>query len=259
MIIYNYHTHTSRCGHASGTDEEYVQAAIKAGYKVLGFSDHAPYRHLPDPVNRMAWEELDGYISSITYLKEKYKDQIEIHLGLETEYAQDYLEERWELKNKVEYIILGQHFIDVPRHYPSFFRTNTDDEIRLYAKTLCAGMDSGLFTYVAHPDVFLNRQSEFTDVCREAAHMIGKKAQENDLPLEINIRGVSKGKKEFKEGLRYYYPHKDFWKILSQYDIKAVIGIDAHSPKNLLDQRAVEDGLKELFDLNIDIIKDPFI
>ena len=36
----NYHTHTTRCYHASGKDEEYVKAAIKAGIKELGFSDH---------------------------------------------------------------------------------------------------------------------------------------------------------------------------------------------------------------------------
>lgn len=35
----NYHTHTTRCYHASGKDEEYVKAAIKAGIKELGFSD----------------------------------------------------------------------------------------------------------------------------------------------------------------------------------------------------------------------------
>ena len=41
--IANYHTHTSRCGHAGGTDEEYVLAAIEAGWQVLGFSDHMPW------------------------------------------------------------------------------------------------------------------------------------------------------------------------------------------------------------------------
>ena len=37
---YCYHTHTKRCGHAVGEDEEYVIEAIKAGIKDLGFSDH---------------------------------------------------------------------------------------------------------------------------------------------------------------------------------------------------------------------------
>ena len=33
----NYHTHTYRCMHACGSDEDYVISAIKGGYQVLGF------------------------------------------------------------------------------------------------------------------------------------------------------------------------------------------------------------------------------
>ena len=40
---FNYHTHTTRCQHAKGTEREYVEAAIRGGYKILGFSDHTPY------------------------------------------------------------------------------------------------------------------------------------------------------------------------------------------------------------------------
>jgi histidinol-phosphatase (PHP family) len=39
----NYHTHTTRCHHAAGTEREYVEAAIANGIKVLGFADHTPY------------------------------------------------------------------------------------------------------------------------------------------------------------------------------------------------------------------------
>ena len=39
----NYHTHTTRCKHAFGEDEAFVQAAITAGFDVLGFADHAPW------------------------------------------------------------------------------------------------------------------------------------------------------------------------------------------------------------------------
>ena len=42
-MLANYHTHTKRCNHALGEDREYVEAAIKAGLKVLGFSDHCPF------------------------------------------------------------------------------------------------------------------------------------------------------------------------------------------------------------------------
>ena len=39
----NIHTHTYRCGHASGTPEEYIKRAIENGIEVLGFSEHAPF------------------------------------------------------------------------------------------------------------------------------------------------------------------------------------------------------------------------
>ena len=39
-MLTNYHTHTTRCGHAEGTEEEYILTALRCGYKVLGFSDH---------------------------------------------------------------------------------------------------------------------------------------------------------------------------------------------------------------------------
>ena len=42
-MLANFHTHTYRCHHASGTDREYVESAIRAGVKVLGFADHSPY------------------------------------------------------------------------------------------------------------------------------------------------------------------------------------------------------------------------
>ena len=40
---YNYHTHTVRCHHASGSSEEYVKKAIENGIKYMGFSDHIPF------------------------------------------------------------------------------------------------------------------------------------------------------------------------------------------------------------------------
>ena len=43
FLIANYHTHTWRCNHASGSERQYVENALQAGLVVLGFSDHAPY------------------------------------------------------------------------------------------------------------------------------------------------------------------------------------------------------------------------
>lgn len=37
-LVTNYHTHTKRCGHAYGEDEDFVLSAIKYGIKELGFT-----------------------------------------------------------------------------------------------------------------------------------------------------------------------------------------------------------------------------
>ena len=85
---YNLHTHTVRCFHAQGGDEEYVESAIKNGYTQLGFSDHSPYIYDGDYVShmRMAPDEAQDYIDSFRYLSEKYKNDIDIKIGFEMEW-----------------------------------------------------------------------------------------------------------------------------------------------------------------------------
>ena len=258
MQKFNYHTHTYRCGHATGTDEEYVQAAIKTGYTVLGFSDHAPYKTIDVSWARMNWDRLEDYLESIRELRKKYEGIIDIHLGLETEFYPEFLDEKKELHDMVEYLILGQHFIK-PDSTGRFFGHNSDAEIMEYAERVCQGLDTGLFTYLAHPDVFMNHQSEFNETCQKAARMILKKAVETDTPIEINIHGVSRGKHMFPAGRQYFYPHKDFWRIAAEYPVKCLYGIDAHSPRQLMDLQALKDGEKEVGDLGLEFIEEPFI
>ena len=43
MFTQSFHNHTWRCNHATGTEREYVENAVKHGMTVLGFSDHSPY------------------------------------------------------------------------------------------------------------------------------------------------------------------------------------------------------------------------
>ena len=38
----NYHTHTYRCGHGYGSEEDMVKAAIDLNMQELGFSEHVP-------------------------------------------------------------------------------------------------------------------------------------------------------------------------------------------------------------------------
>ena len=259
MQKFNYHTHTYRCKHARGSDEEYVLAAIKAGYTILGFSDHAPYKDYPSERSHMDIEQLDEYISSINNLKEKYKDQIDIKIGLESEYYPFNHDERVHLRSKVDYFLLGQHFLFPTGETGSFFKENSDEEILEYCENVCLALDTGLFTYLAHPDVYMNKQPGFNKTCQEVAHKIIQKCVQTDTPIEINLRGIMRGKREYTNGLLYPYPHKDFWKIVEQYPVRCLFGVDAHDPNDLLQLELYNLALDELKELKLNIIQEPII
>ena len=111
----NYHTHTTRCGHAKGTEREYIECAIQNGFKVLGFSDHTPQPYPDSYVSgmRMRMDQLDEYVDTLVNLRDEYKDQIKILIGLETEYYPKYFDKlHEELKARpIDYIIMGQHHV----------------------------------------------------------------------------------------------------------------------------------------------------
>ena len=81
-MLTNFHTHTKRCLHAYGTEEDYIKAALSEGLSVLGFSDHAPFPDY-DFGMRMPYSELDEYISELDRLKEEYEDKMRICEGVE--------------------------------------------------------------------------------------------------------------------------------------------------------------------------------
>ena len=62
-MIANYHTHTIRCNHAKGTEREYIEQAIKEGFKILGFSDHVPQ---PYPDDFYSWIREDRIFDSVS-------------------------------------------------------------------------------------------------------------------------------------------------------------------------------------------------
>lgn len=242
---YNYHTHTSRCFHATGSDEEYVLAAIKAGFDEIGFADHTAWNY-EGFVSHMRMPEnmLENYCDSIKYLREKYKDKISIKLGLECEYFPQYFP--W-LKEKIEsceidYLILGHHYCGDEKTGPYNGSITTPEELYIYRDEVLAAMDSGLFSYVAHPDLFMRGYAEFDDHCEKISREIIAKAIETDTPIEFNLLGLTH---IIREGAADY-PHPEFWKIASEMKPKVIVGIDAHYPGAYKDSELFQMGYDEL-------------
>ena len=227
-MLTNYHTHTYRCKHATGTDEEYVRAAVDAGFSVLGFSDHAPFYYPNGFVShyKMTPGELPEYVGSVLSLKEKYKSEIDVRLGLEVEYYPELWDralELWETCG-IEYIILGQHYVG--KEYLDARRTikpSDDDTLCEYVRLCTAAMKTGKISYLAHPDV-INHVGNESLWTREMTRLI-ECAMEYDVPLEFNLLGLFEGRN---------YPTDRFWRLAGQLNPKTVIGNDAHTPKSFL-------------------------
>lgn len=237
MIDYCYHTHTYRCGHAKGTEEEYVLSAIKNGLKVVGFSDHVLLPGVDQRCQRGSFDELDDYINTVNRLKEKYKDQIEIHLGFECECSkvfEDYY--RSLLKDKgVEYLIIGQHlFFHEDKSYTWIFEYgNADETLTKYVDEVIEGMKTGLFTYLAHPDLFIRKYKEINEHFKRESRRLCEACVKYDIPMEINLGGVRQ--KPFLKPEYLNYPSDEFFKIASEYPIKMIVGVDAHNPDDFMD------------------------
>ncbi len=246
---FNIHTHTYRCMHASGTDEEYVQNALKQGIKVLGFSDHIAFKHRNDSGMRMKYTEVDEYIASITKLKEKYVNSINIYIGFESEYIPAEYDLYQEVFQKVDYLILGPHLYEDYHHYSS--RINTPNQMESYYAMLEDAAGSGLFTYIAHPDIYMCSQKEFTPECEELAHRIARLSLQYDIPLEYNLEGLRNtfDGRIWQNGTNIGYPRPEFWKVISSYPVKVILGADAHDP-HVFNDKATYKGLELVKSLN---------
>ncbi len=243
---FNYHTHSYRCGHAVGKEEEYIQAAIQAGFKTIGMSEHMGYLGWDDPKERIPYLELDDYLQVMNALKEKYKEQINVRIGFECEYFDDMVEHLQTMKAKCDYLICGQHAPDRSNVYYDQPLYCGDSYIEKMADQVCAGIESGLFSYIAHPDYFMLSGCDFTERKAQAIRKIAQCAKEHDVVLEINLKGTKYGTKQYEHGTSYLYPNNEVFRIIGEVGTKVCFGYDAHNPTILLD-RSKEEELKETF------------
>ncbi len=246
-ITTNLHTHTERCNHAVGADRDFVEAAIEAGVKILGFSDHVPmpYRNHFQSHIRMRVNELPDYTSSILSLKEEYRDRIEILLGYEAEYDPDLFPEMLKELSQYpfDYLIFGAHFVD--NEYTGFYSgTETDEEAHLaaYVENVLAGLSTGVFTYLAHPDLIHYNGPD--DIYEEHMRRICLAAKEQGIPLEINLNGFLYDR---------HYPCDRFFRLAKECGNTIVVGYDAHNPALFSDAETLKkaEALIQRLDLSV--------
>ena len=185
------------------------------------------------------------YVYAIRELGKEYASDIKLYVGFEAEYIPEFFKEQKAMFDRLgcDYMIMGQHFMKSEQTGP-YTGTPTDDEsrIREYVDIVIEGMKTGMYSYLAHPDL-INYQGldsvyewEMTRMC--------KALKELDIPLEINMLGISAGK---------HYPTDRFWCIPHDIGNKVILGLDAHTVDNICDVESYEKALDIVrkYDLNL--------
>lgn len=256
----NYHTHTFRCGHGFGLEEDMVLAASNTGVAELGFSEHVPlpfYRFfllkgffstrndvrsllsfvkgilLNGQGMRMPYPMKKIHQKEVRRLQQIYGHRISIYQGYECEYFEPYLSYYQKLlsSRQVDYLILGHHFHRYPLSQNYFGKNNLSDAmLKKYRDEVILAIKTGLFSYIAHPDLFMMGRESFDELCKEISYDICYAAKKYGVPLELNAGGVRKGYVQMDDRFVFPYANEYFFEIAAEVGNDIILGIDAHHP-----------------------------
>jgi len=218
------HNHTTRCNHAEGTIDDYIERAIALGIDIYGFSEHAPMDF--DETYRLSLDEIPAYTQEVQSAKERYKDQIKILLGYEVDWLLGHLEAQI-IHAEVDYLIGSVHFIDKwsfdnPEFLSGWKERDTDEIWQAYFEAVEAMAHSGKFDIVGHFDLI----KVFKYLPKQDIRLLAKKAlraiKQSNMVLELNSAGLRKPIGEI-------YPSQTLLEEAFTLNIPITFGSDAHS------------------------------
>lgn len=247
-MLIDYHTHHARCGHASGELEDYVKRGIEIGLSQIGLSDHMPLIHV-DPADylpgmAMAMEELPKYVEEAFELKAKYKDQIDVRVGLEGDYIEGYEEQIAEIIHRFpwDYVIGSVHFLgewDITdyRQLAGWEGRNVNEVFRQYYDAVQKAARTRLYDFIGHIDVIkrfgYTPTEDMTALERETLDII----KAYDGAIELNASGL-------RHQAGHMYPSPSMLEYAYQIGLPVTIGSDAHQPEKLAEN--LEEAVKLL-------------
>lgn len=231
----NFHTHSVFCD-GKDTPEDIVIKAIEKGFSAIGFSGHG----YTDFDLQYCMKDTDGYIATVSALKEKYKNDIEIYLGIEEDIFSEVD------RGAFDYIIGSSHYIKANGKYLSIDSSIEDlkkcleafgnDPIRFanaYYENLCDYIKRRRPDIIGHFDLItkFDEMGYPLFLQNEEYNILAEKyiaeAAESGCIFELNTGAVSRG---IRTGA---YPAKNLLYVLKRCDAKMILSSDCHSKENL--------------------------
>lgn len=231
-MLSSFHTHTTFC---DGKDscEAVVLSALEKGFCAIGFSGHSD----PGFKTLYSMKNLSDYRNEINRLKKKYKNDIQIYLGIEEE-ATNYVN-----RSDYDYIIGSLHFFNISgeNYGVDTSRELTEKCLELSGGDVCALARN---YYERFCDYLIKRKPDIAghfDLITKFDELEGgaifssdkeyiklseeylKHALKSDVIFEINTGAISRGVRKTP------YPALNLLHILKQNDAKIILNADSHS------------------------------
>ena len=250
MDLCTYHSHCTFCD-GKAPAEEFVKAAIEAGFHSYGVSSHSP---LPfDTRWSLSKGDVEAYLREMERLKKQYAGQIELSVGLEIDYlndgwgpASDYFQ-RMPLDYRIgsvhlvtngetgEMMDMDGSFDDFRENFRNVYHDDLKHLVRDYFRSSARMVELGGFDFVAHLDKIsmngslvepmLTEQAWYNELLREYFQLIAEKG----VMVEVNTKAYT------KKGLMF--PNVKYFKWLKELNIPVMVNSDAHLPQLVNDNR----------------------
>ncbi len=238
MALPSYHTHTLFCD-GKNTPEEMILAAIKRGMPELGFSCHA---RMPFNTDWCITENGEKeYFETLTALKEKYKDNIKIYIGIEQDanavpvsYPYDYI------IGSVHGIWKGKDYLDVDlsplqvrENVEKYYGGDPYTYVEEYYSLVADIYETTKCDIIGHFDLvtkFLDRDNLFSEehpryiAARDKALAVLLKTP---AVFEINTGGIYRGYRKVT------YPNMEMIEKIAESGKPFVINADSHNSESV--------------------------
>lgn len=249
------HIHTPFCPHGSEDSfEKYITKALDEGFTEITFTEHAPLPisftdPTPDKDSGMNPELLKAYFEQLHAIKERYKKQIIINIGLEIDYIVGFEQQTRnflaEIGPMLDDAILSVHFL---QHAGNYTCIDFSEDVylqfaeqvggfeamyALYYETVKQSIVADLGPYkpkrIGHPTLIHKFQLAHNQSINDRAQIeaVLQLMKTHGYELDFNSAGLS------KTYCQEPYPNYEYAAFAKQIGIPIVFGSDAHTAKDL--------------------------
>ena len=264
MNLTNYHSHSTYCD-GSAPLKDFVEEAIAQGFTSYGFSSHAP---LPFSTNwNMERDQVDNYLAECNDLVNRYKEQIELYVGLEIDYlTEDYNPSiPFYMDLPLDYRIGSVHFIQLEsgeyidldsgeekfrENVESHFNGDYEEPVIRYFEAKSKMISAGGFDILGHCDkVSKNASACAKGICQSSFYgnilrnYLEHIAQSGCM-VEINSKAYD------QRGM--FFPNEEHFAMMRELEIPVVVNSDSHKPALINSGRT--EALKALVRARFDTV-----